>query len=68
MTGNHGKDKRKKCPLCRGELRDGMSTIPFLIGEKAAVIKDVPAEICSDCGEAYLKSSVVDKLESVLDK
>ncbi|RJQ41746.1 MAG: type II toxin-antitoxin system MqsA family antitoxin [Nitrospiraceae bacterium] len=62
------KNKVKRCPLCGGEMHDGMTTIPFLISEKVVVIKDVPAEICSDCGEAYMKSSVVDKVESVLDK
>ncbi len=66
MTGKE--EKIKRCPLCGGEMHDGITTIPFLIGEKVAVIKDVPAEICSDCGEAYMKSSVVDKVESVLDK
>ncbi|TAL23715.1 MAG: type II toxin-antitoxin system MqsA family antitoxin [Nitrospirae bacterium] len=50
------------------EMRDGITTIPFLIGERVAVIKDVPAEICSECGEAYMKSSVVDRIESVLDR
>jgi YgiT-type zinc finger domain-containing protein len=49
-------------------MYEGITTIPFLVGEKVVVIKDVPAEICSDCGEAYMKSSVVDKVESVLDK
>jgi YgiT-type zinc finger domain-containing protein len=68
MIGKEEKDRIKRCPLCGGELHDGITTIPFLIGEKVAVIKDVPAEICSDCGEAYMKSSVVDKVESLLDK
>jgi len=68
MTGKQEKNKIEKCPLCGGEMHHGITTIPFLIGEKVAVIKDVPAEICSDCGEAYMKSSVVGKVESVLDK
>ena len=68
MTGKKGKNKVKRCPLCGGEMHDGVTTIPFLIGQKVMVIKDVPAEICSDCGEAYMKSSVVDKIESVLDR
>ena len=68
MTGKQGKNKIKRCPLCGGEMRDGTTTIPFLIGERVAIIKDVPAEICSDCGEAYMKSSVVGKVEAVLDR
>ncbi len=68
MTGKREKSKVKKCPLCCGEMYDGITAIPFLIGEKVAVIKDVPSEICSDCNEAYMKSSVVGKVESVLDR
>ena len=62
------KENVKRCALCGGELRDGITTIPFLIGEKVAVIKNVPAEICSDCDEAYVKSSVAGKIESILDR
>ncbi|MBI4822761.1 MAG: type II toxin-antitoxin system MqsA family antitoxin [Nitrospirae bacterium] len=68
MIGKKGKDKIKRCPLCGSEMHEGITTIPFLVGEKVAVIKDVPAELCSDCGEAYMKSSVVDKIESLLDR
>lgn len=65
MTGKEEKNK-KKCPLCGGEMSDGVTATPFFIGEKVIVIKDVPAEVCGDCGEAYMKSSVVGKIESLL--
>ncbi len=68
MTGSAEKKAFKRCPLCGGEMRDGVTTIPFLAGERVTVIKDVPAEICTDCGEAYMKSSVVDKIELLLDR
>jgi len=68
MTGNAGRREFKRCPLCGGEMKDGMTTIPFMLGERVTVIKNVPAEICSDCGEAYMKSSVVDRIESLLDR
>jgi len=61
-------ERVKRCALCGGELQDGNTTVPFLIGEKVAVIKNVPAEICSDCGEAYLRSSVVEQIEILLDR
>jgi len=62
------KEKIRKCPLCGGRMSEGYSALPFLIGEKIAVIKEVPAEICSDCGEPYMKSGIVDGIEAVLDK
>ena len=67
MTGTQEKVKIKRCPLCGGGMKDGQTTIPFLIGEKVAVIKDVPAEICADCGEGYMQSNVVDRVEAILD-
>ena len=68
MAGRAGKGKVKKCPLCGGPLKEGITTIPFLIGEKVAVVKNVPAEICRDCGEAYMKSSVAGRVELLLDR
>ncbi len=68
MTGKQGKQKIRKCPLCGGEMCDGITTAPFFVGEKIIVIKDVPAEICSECGESYMKSSVVDGIEKLLDR
>lgn len=68
MIGEEENHKIKRCPLCGGEMHDGNTALPFLIGDKIIVIKDVPAEICSDCGEAYMKSSVVGKVENLLDR
>jgi len=68
MTGKQEKQKIKKCPLCGGEMSDGITTTPFFVGEKIIVIKDVPAEVCSECGESYLQSSVVGRIETLLDK
>jgi YgiT-type zinc finger domain-containing protein len=65
MTGK--KEKNKTCPLCGGELHDGRSAIPFFIGNRIIVVRDVPAEVCSDCGEAYMKSSVAGNVEKLLD-
>ena len=59
---------QKKCPLCGGEMLEGIATIPFLSGDQATIIKNIPAEICSDCGEAYMKSNIVGNIESLLDR
>ena len=49
-------------------MRDGITTLSFLMGERVTIIKNVPAEICSDCGEAYMKSHVTGKIEQLLDR
>ena len=45
MAGKKEKYEAGKCPLCGGEMNDGIATLPFLMGAKVAVIKNVPAEI-----------------------
>jgi YgiT-type zinc finger domain-containing protein len=49
-------------------MHEGHATIPFLTGERVVIIKSVPAEICSECCEAYMKSSVVARVEYLLDR
>lgn len=68
MTGKEEKEKTRRCPLCGGAMTDSITTLPFLIEDRVVVIKNVPAEICSDCGEAYVKSSVVGRVEALLDR
>ncbi len=68
MAGRKEKNNTKKCPLCGGRMSDGMTAAPFFINDRVIVIKNVPAEVCGDCGEAYMKSRVVDRIEALLDR
>jgi YgiT-type zinc finger domain-containing protein len=52
-----------KCPLCRqGELRPGTSDETVSYEGMTLVVKDVPAEICDTCGEAYFDEQVTQRL------
>lgn len=69
MIGNEErKVPNSHCPLCGGSMSEGITSLPFFIGEKIAVIRDVPAEICTDCGEPYMKSGVAGRIEALLDR
>ena len=68
MAGRRESKKTKKCPLCGGELQHGQTAASFFIDDKIIIIKDVPAEVCADCGEAFTKSSVAGRIEEILDK
>jgi len=62
MTGEPENDR---CYFCSGKLAPGLATIPFVIGANVVIIKQVPAEVCVQCGEAIMNSEVaatVDKL------
>lgn len=53
-----------KCAICKnGDTRLGRATITLNRGDTTLVSKDVPAEICSNCGEPYTDQAVTEKLQ-----
>ena len=64
----HALERRegKVCPLCGSSLREGLATLPFILDSIVAVVKDVPAEICEECDEPYMRGDAVDKTEALL--
>lgn len=53
MTGEHESDR---CYFCGGRLAPGVATLPFVLDARVVIIKDVPANVCVQCGEAILDS------------
>ena len=48
-----------KCILCnRGETKPGNVTTSLQRGETVVIVKEVPAEVCKECGEYYLTEEV----------
>ena len=48
-----------KCTICKtGHTRPGITTVTLQRDNTVVVIRDVPAEICEDCGEYYLSEPV----------
>jgi YgiT-type zinc finger domain-containing protein len=48
-----------KCVICkRGETAPGHTTVTLTRDALALVIRQVPAEICTNCGEAYVDEQV----------
>jgi len=68
MTGKP-ENKTGLCPLCGGKLvANQLATIPFVLGKVVVVVKDVPAEVCRNCGEPYLAGIVTDRLLNLLER
>jgi YgiT-type zinc finger domain-containing protein len=42
-----------------------VTSITFTRDETAIVIRQVPADVCDNCGHAYFDSTVVDVLEQI---
>ncbi len=48
-----------KCVVCKqGETCEGSATVTLVRGDTTLVMKDVPASVCSNCGEEYLSEDV----------
>ena len=52
-----------KCVICKhGETREGKISVTLERNGMTLVFKDVPARICSNCGEEYLEKETTTKL------
>ena len=52
-----------KCLICKqDETQEGVTTVTLERGALTLVIKDVPARVCPNCGEAYVDEDVAAEL------
>ena len=52
-----------KCVICKhGETRPGKTTVTLERGGATLVVKGVPAQVCDNCGEAYVDGQVTRRL------
>jgi YgiT-type zinc finger domain-containing protein len=58
-----------KCVICKqGQTHSGMTTVSLGRGYTTVIIKDVPAEICENCGEYYLSEEVTEKIHDLAEQ
>lgn len=56
-----------RCPLCKGEMVKGKTNLPYELGEeKLVVVKDVPALVCKQCGDAFIEIDITRKVERIV--
>lgn len=52
-----------KCAICKhGETEPGTTTITLERDSLTLVIKNVPAQVCENCGEAYVDEATTREL------
>ncbi len=52
-----------KCPICKhGETQPGMATVTLERDGAAVIFRQVPAQICGNCGETYHDEEVTREL------
>ena len=60
MSDNYG-----RCPLCGGEKKRGTTTFAVDLKFGVVVVRQVPALVCSKCGDAWIEDLVAARLEAV---
>lgn len=52
-----------RCIVCHnGETRPGTTTVAFHGDGQTVVVNEVPADVCENCGEAYIAEDVTAKV------
>jgi YgiT-type zinc finger domain-containing protein len=57
-----------KCVICRhGETAPGHVTVTVQRKRTVVIVRDVPANVCRNCGEYYLDKDVAEKVYAEAD-
>jgi len=67
MTTEPERENLKPCPLCGGTLEDTpAATIPFVVKGCVVIVKEAPADICDQCGHAFVANDVAGPLSELV--
>lgn len=56
-----------RCPLCGGAKTPGTTTYSVDLGVGVIVVRNVPATVCDQCGEAWIDPQTATELERMTD-
>ena len=55
------------CIYCKGELEHKMTNFIADLGSTIIIVKDVPSEVCKQCGEVSYSDKVAKRLEQIVE-
>ncbi len=56
------------CVICKhGETRPGSTTVTLTRERATLVFRDVPADVCDNCGEEYVDAAVAARLLEIAE-
>ena len=56
------------CFRCKGDMEQKLKTHAITLDKCVIIIKNVPALVCTQCGEVYFTDDVMQKLEIIVDR
>jgi YgiT-type zinc finger domain-containing protein len=58
-----------KCVICKtGETKPGTTTVTFDREGSTIIIRSVPAEVCTQCGEGYFDEATSKQIDKIAKK
>ena len=55
------------CPVCKGAVKRGTTNFPVELSGGFLIVKNVPADICDQCGEVFIPDDVAAALEKTVE-
>ena len=57
------------CPICKtGELEPGTTQLTLTRDGTTVVTTGIPADVCDNCGEAYIGAAVTEQLQVAFER
>ena len=57
-----------KCGICKAEIEETTVTYTEDIKQGVVVIRNVPAQVCTECGNTWYTGTVAMQLEKMVDR
>lgn len=57
-----------KCGICKAEMEEKNVTYTEDIEQGVIVIRHVPAQVCTECGNIWYTGTITVELEKIIDK
>ena len=57
-----------KCGICKAEMEETTVSYTEDIQQGVIVIRHVPAQVCTECGNTWYSAAVAAELEKIVDK
>ncbi|WP_337372573.1 type II toxin-antitoxin system MqsA family antitoxin [Megasphaera sp.] len=55
------------CTFCKGDLQDALTTFTIDLDSCIVIIRNVPSQVCTQCGETYYSTEVMQQLYKIAD-
>ena len=56
------------CFMCKGNLENKLTNFIADLGNCIIIVKDVPSQVCSQCGEVSYSNDVALQLEKIINE